>query len=233
MLKTVGFFKKIFSTPKLASSIVFLLSENDNTVFFCSLCQNLKNYLSLLTLLYIYIQFSLFSKYSLNLAIGPTSTADITTIVWILYRPLSCFHSGKHICLYSTQPEWPFKYWYVSSHVTLLLKTLQKIPNSFRVNSIDFVIVFEILHDLFSSPLPLWSSFTADFPSLSLGHLLLPQGLCTFAAGSSLWHFQVLFPLFKGLIRNSFPDYSSSYSTPKHSHSLITYSLIYDFFFPY
>lgn len=121
--------------------------------------------------IYIYIQFSLFSKYSLNLAIGPTSKADITTIVWILSRPLSCFHSGKHICLYSTQPEWLFKYWHVSSHVTLLLKTLQKIPNSFRVNSIDFVMVFEILHDLFSSPLPLWSSFIADFPSLSLCHL--------------------------------------------------------------
>lgn len=111
----------------------------------------------------IYIQFSLFSKYGLNLVIELTSTADITTIIWILYRPLSCFHSGKHICLYSMQPEWPFKYCYVSSHVTLLFKTLQKITSSFGVKSINFVTVLKITHDVFSSPLPLLFYFMADF----------------------------------------------------------------------
>lgn len=180
----------------------------------------------------IYIQFSVFSKYSLDLVIGPTSTADIITIVWILYRPLSCFHSGKHICLYSTQPEWPFEYWYVSSHVILLLKTFQKFSVLSESTSLTLSSSSRS-HDLFSSPLLLWSYFMADFPFLSLGHVLLPQSLCTSAAGSSVWYFHVLFLLFKGLIRNSFPDYSSSYSTPKHSPSPITYSPLYDIFFPY
>lgn len=64
--------------------------------------------------------------------------------------------------------------------------------------------------------------FTAVFYILSLSHLLLPQGLCTSAAGSPVWRLHVSVPCFiqvsiQGLlIRNTFPEYSISYSIPKY-----------------
>lgn len=80
-----------------------------------------------------------------------------------------------------------------------------------------------------SSLLRLWSYFVADLPSLSLCHVLLPQGLCTFA-GSSAWPVHVLLLFF---IQVSIQRSSSEMpflTTPKHPHSLITFSLAYGLF---
>lgn len=89
----------------------------------------------------------------------------------------------------------------------------------------------KVPQDLLSSLLSPHPTLWQTFPPFSWD-MLLPQGLCTSAAGSSAWHLHVLFPPVKGLIRNAFPDCSSSYSTPNTplSHHFFPF---YDIFFPY
>lgn len=130
-------------------------------------------------------------KSSLNLAIDTSSIANTTSIVWILYKPLNYFHSGKSFCLYSTAARVALEIYVKSCYCFA-----QNPPKSSHFFQSKIHRLCHSLQDTpwFSTLLPLWSYFMADFPSLSLGHMLLPRGLCTSAAGSSAWHLHVLLP---------------------------------------
>ena len=76
-----------------------------------------------------------------------------------------------------------------SVHVTLLFKTLQWLPFSFRIKTEVFTLADTVIHDLYP-PHPHFLSdlISCNFPTKTqlacflfckLPHMLLPQGLCT------------------------------------------------------